>query len=97
MQQLDVINQILELIINVAIVTGICFLLYFYCKLRSLDSKIEAVHNAFEEDRDGLGGEGVTTEIRKRQIDRLEEDRKKSVAPLERERERIISKIPFLK
>lgn len=91
------VNQILELIINSAIIVGIFFLIFFYCRLKSLDSKIESAHKDFEEKRDNLGGEGVTTEIRNRQIDRLEDDRKKSVAPLERERQRIISKIPFLK
>jgi len=91
------VNHVLGFIINIAIIAGICFLMYFYFKLRSLDSKIEAIYKNFERSRDGLGGEGVTTEIRRRQIDSLGEERKKSVAPLERERQRIISKIPFIK
>lgn len=97
MQQLAVINQILEFSINAAIIVGIFFLVYFYCKLRSLDSKIESTYKDFEKKRDNLGGEGVTTEIRNRQIDSLEKDKNKAVAPLERERQRIISKIPFIK
>lgn len=91
------VNHVLEFIINVAIIIGVCFLIYFYCRLRFIESKIEAAYKNFERSRDGLGGEGVKTEIRNRQIDRLEEDRKKCVDPLERERQRIISKIPFVK
>ncbi len=91
------INQILDFVINVAIITGIYFLIYFYCKLRSFDSKIESAHKDFEKKKDNLGGEGVTTEIRNRQIESLEKDKNKIVAPLEREKQRIISKIPFIK
>lgn len=96
-EYINQINRILGFIINVAIIVGICFLIFFYYKLRSVESKIEAIHKAFEGGRDGLGGEGVTTEIRNRQIASLEKDRNKATAPLERERQRIISKIPFLK
>lgn len=94
---IDQINKILGFIINVAIITGICFLIFFYYKLRCVELKIESIHNEFEKRRDGLGGEGVTTEIRNRQIDSLEKDRDKAIAPLERERQRIITKIPFIK
>ena len=96
-ERINQINQMLGFIINVAIIIGICVLIYFYYKLRSLDSKIEVIYKEFEKRRDGLGGEGVTTERRNRQIDNLEKNRNKTTASLERKRQRIISRIPFLK
>ena len=95
------INSILDLIIKTSIITGISFLIYFYFKLRYLDSKIENKHKEFEKERDvirkGAQGRGITTEILNRQIEKLHKDRNESVAPLERQKQRIISKIPFTK
>lgn len=92
---IEYINQILGLIINIAIISGICFLIYFYGKLRYLDSEIEKFHRNFEKDRDNIKGETLSFVEGSKKV--LEEKKNERVAPLERERQRIISKIPFLK
>lgn len=97
----DQINSILDLLIKVSIIIGIGFLVYFFIKLKFLDSEIERKDKKFEKERDDIvesaRGRGITTEILNRQVEKLEKDKNKHVAPLERERQRIISKIPFLK
>lgn len=95
------INSILDLIIKVSIIIGIGFLAYFFIKLKFLDSEIEHKYKKFEEERDDIvksaQGRGITTEILNRQIEKLEKNKDEYAAPLERKRQRIISKIPFLK
>ena len=93
------LNNFLELVINIAIVVGIIFLTYYYLKLRDLDLKIESIHRKFERESAGKRGQGNGTpeSIINGQIDQLKRERDETLAPFSRERERIISKIPFLK
>jgi predicted Holliday junction resolvase-like endonuclease len=91
------INFILELIINVAIVFGILFLVIFYHKLKLLDDKIEKRHKEFEENRKNEYGKPTSMNILNGRVSELKRKMDEELAPIERERERIISKIPFLK
>jgi hypothetical protein len=95
------INFILEFIINIAILLGLGLLAYLFFRLRSIDSDIENKYKLFEKDRkekiDTGKREGVVEDVVNGQIEKLQKDLDISIAPLKRERERIISKIPFLK
>ena len=91
------INFILELIINVAIIFGILFLVIFYYKLKILDEKIEKRHKEFEEGRKREYERPVSKDILNGRVSELKRKMDEEIAPIERERERIISKIPFLK
>lgn len=94
---IEYINQILNLSINSFIVLGIGFLIYFYSKIKLLDSKIENKHREFEEKRDKQRERPVTQLSIDGQIKNLEREKEELLAPLERERKRILSKIPFIK
>ena len=93
------INQILDLFIKLGIVIGIVFSIYFYCKIGTLNSKIERENNKFEEESKKLRGQGrgIQEDIINRQIDELRKNKDDTIAPIERERQRLLSKIPFLK
>lgn len=94
---IDCFNQILGLIINIAIISGICSLIYFYWRVKSLDSRIEKFHHNFEKDRDLSRVRHVPMPFIDKEINMLSKKMDEGVAPLDRERQRIISKIPFLK
>lgn len=94
-------KSILELIINLVIIIGTGFLFYFYLRLKHIDSKIKELNGDFEQKRDAQRnrniGTGITTSIQEGQIAKLQGEKDEKIAPLERERQTIISKIPFIK
>lgn len=90
-------SQILELIIGAATLIGVGFLVYFFIKLRYVNAKIESVHRSFEEKRDSKRNQKIPIEYINSQIDQLEKEKAEIIAPLERERQIIISTIPFIK
>lgn len=93
------INEILDLIIKTSIVFGIVCVCYSYFRLLVLDQKIEKLNKKFESQRDGLIGQGrgIEEEIINGQIEELNKEKIKKIDPIERERNRLLSKIPFLK
>lgn len=95
------INYLLEFFINAAIFTGICLLVYFYFKLNSLDKKIENEYAKFErkkkECNDVAKNEGISEVVYSNQVKRLQKELDESTGSYKREKDRIISKIPFLK
>ena len=91
------INQILDLIIKLGIVFSISTLVYFYLKIRSIDKKIEIQNKEFEKKREEIRLQLINTVFIDGQIKTEERKKEEILAPLKRERERIISKIPFIK
>lgn len=100
-ENINQINSILDLVIKVSIITGILSLVYFFIKLKFLESKIESKYNKFEKDKDNALERaregGVVEAVYNGQVEKLQKDKDESIAPLEREKQRIISKIPFMK
>lgn len=86
----DCINQVLDFIIKSSIVLGLVLVVIFY-------TKIEKYEKEFEKGRNERRGQAIVEEIINRQIAELEKTKNEKVAPLERERQRLLSKIPFLK
>jgi len=93
------INEILDLIIKIIIISGIIILIIFYWKIKILDTEIERLNKNFENERNSRRGRGVgiPEEIINGQIEQLNKEKNEKINPLERERTRILSKIPFLK
>ena len=91
------INELSSLIINILILIGIGFLVYFYCVLKNIDSKIETKQREFENRRDEEGKRTTLQSFMDKRIAKLETDRSEFIAPLERKKQRILSKIPFIK
>ena len=87
------INELSSLIINILILIGIGFLVYFYCVLKNIDSKIETKQNRRDEERKRT----TLQSFMDKRIAKLETDRSEFIAPLERKKQRILSKIPFIK
>ena len=96
---LDCILKFLDLVIKSTIVVGIITLLCVYLRIQWLDRKIEYLHKTFEKARDGHRGQGrgMTQPFIDLQIAQLATDSDEKIAPLERKRQRLLSKIPFLK
>lgn len=93
------VTEILNFIILLVAVITSALLLVLYLKMRSVENKIEKIHQDFEETVNGLRGQGrgITETIINNQIAELANERDKKVAPLEREKQRLLAKIPFLK
>lgn len=91
------INEILSLVINSTIVVGIILLVYFYYKLTKIDSKIEKINLLYEKKVDQSYKRGGVREIIENEIECFKKDRDVQLAPIEREKDYIIKKIPFLK
>jgi len=94
---LSCINQILDFFIKLSIISGIVILCYYYWKIGGLNGEIERLNRNFEKKRVEIRSQPITmssidgqTQSEKRKID-------EAIAPLERERQRLLSKIPFLK
>lgn len=96
---INCINEILDLIIKTSIVFGIFCLIYFYWRIMILDKKIEKINKNFEAERSNRRneGRGIPLEIINGQINELLRIKDESISPLERERNRFLSKIPFIK
>ena len=94
---LNYINQILDFLIKLSIISGIISLGYFYWKIRSLDGKIERLSTEFEKKRVEIRSRPVTMSTIDGQIQNEKIKMDETIAPLERERQRLLSKIPFLK
>jgi hypothetical protein len=96
---LETVIQVLDLIIKAAIVLGLVFLVIFYIRIFCLDKRIEEYEKEFEKKRAGLRGQGrgIPEDIINRQISEVEKEKNEKNAPLTRKRQRILSKIPFLK
>ena len=94
---LSYINQILDFLIKLSIISGIIILCYFYWKIRSLDRKIEELNNNFEKKRSGIRSRPVAMPVIDRQIENEKLKMEEVIAPLEREKQRLLLKIPFLK
>ena len=94
-------NNFLELIINAVIVIGIIKLACFYWRLKRIDLKIEVAQKDFEQKRNTIRREnaerGIPEKIMDSQINQFKIKTDEYLAPLIRERERIVSEIPFLK
>ena len=90
-------NKILQFIINIAIIWGIFYLIYYYFKIRQLDSVIEDKNKEFEKRRDEIRKKTSLQSFIDRSIEKEEREMTEFTAPLERERKRILSKVPFLK
>ena len=96
---IDFINKILDLIIKFSVVLGIVVLGYFYCRIRILDGKIEKLNRNFEENKNNKRGQGrgIPEAIINGQIEELKKAKDENIAPLEREKNRLLLKIPFIK
>lgn len=94
---LSYINQILDFFIKLSIISGIVILCYYYWKIRGLDGEIESLNRNFEKKRAEIRSRPVAMPVidRQTQSEKLKMD--EVIAPLERERQRLLSKIPFLK
>ena len=93
------INEILDFIIKLSIVFGIGLLIYLYRKIIVLDKKIVKINKKFEDERNSKRGQGrgIPLEIIDGQIAELTRVYSEDISPLERERNRLLSKIPFIK
>lgn len=93
------INEILDLLIKSGIVIGIIISIYFFCRISSLSSRSEKINEKFEKDRNSLRGQGrgIPEAIINDQTKELEKRRNEKIAPLERERQRLISRMLFFK
>lgn len=93
------VNEILVLVINISIVVGIFFLVYFYIFLNCLDKEIESIIKEHEKNQRARekNPEGMTAGALDSELLRFEKLHKEKIDPLKRKRERIISKVPFLK
>lgn len=91
------INGVLELIINIAIVSGIFILIFFYCKLNTVEKKIGKIWIDSKKERELIERRGETIGYVQGELKNEEQKTQEQIAPLERERKRILSKIPFLK
>lgn len=94
---IECINQVLELIINMAVVFGIGVLAYLYFKIRMIDSEVEEIEIEFEKRRDLAQGRHVPMGAINGEIANLRRKKDERLAPLIRARQRIVSKIPFIK
>jgi len=91
------INNILDLIIKVSIVSGIFLLIYFYWKIRILNTKIENLIKDFEIKRNKIRQEPIAMPHIDLQTENEKRKMEEAINPLERERKRLLTKIPFLK
>ena len=91
------INNIFELAINIAIVSGVFILIFFYWKLNKIEIEIEKILMFSKERREVIRKQGETIGFVEGNLVIEEQKTQEQIAPLKRERERILSKIPFLK
>ena len=91
-------NQILDFVIKSSVLLGLCFVVVVYATVSYLDRDIEKHEREFEDASKARRGQaGVVESIINGQIAELEKSKNEKVAPLERKRQRLLSKIPFLK
>lgn len=91
------INEILDLIIKISIIFGISLLCYFYWKIKNLDIKIEKLNKEFEKKRGEIRLQTIEMHFIDSQTANEKRKFDETIAPLERERLRLLSKIPFIK
>jgi transcription elongation factor GreA-like protein len=101
MFNLEQINLALDTIIKVTVVLGAIYLLWQFCKAKKLEIEIEAIYAKFEEDMDTIlnntKNRGIERNFIDAQVVAKEKERDSAIAPLERRRQQILSRIPFLK
>jgi hypothetical protein len=74
------------------------FLVISYVKVKILEVEIEKKHREYENYRsDWRSRKGVTMQVINTKVDWKKERIDEEIAPLSRKRERILSKIPFIK
>ncbi|OGI94811.1 hypothetical protein A3A03_01565 [Candidatus Nomurabacteria bacterium RIFCSPLOWO2_01_FULL_40_18] len=93
------INEILDLITKLIPILSVFLLGYFYWKIRIIDREIERLNKNFEGERNNKRGQGrgIPETIINGQIEELKKVKNETVAPLEREKHRLLTKIPFIK
>lgn len=90
-------NSIFELIINIAIIFGIFILALLYWKLSRIEKEIEKILTSSEKEREIIKKQGETMRFVNGNLDNEKIKTQEQISPLERKRDRILSKIPFLK
>ena len=94
---LNYFNPILDFVIKLSIVFGITLLGYFYWGIRNLDREIEELNKKFENRRGALRQQTSLRSIHDGRMEYARREMDEAIAPLERKRQRLLSKIPFLK
>lgn len=90
-------NSVFELIINIAIIFGIFILALFYWKLSRIEKEIEKILTSSEKEREIIKNQGETIRFVNGNLENEKIKKQEQILPLERKRDRILSKIPFLK
>jgi len=94
---LNYFNPILDFVIKLSIVFGITLLGYFYWGIRNLDREIEELNKKFENRRGALRQQTMMRTFHDARLEQAKKEKEETIAPLERERQRLLSKIPFLR
>ena len=94
---LNYINQALNLIDKSSVVFVIILSICFYWKIKSIDKKIEILNKEFDKKREEIRSQPIAMPFIDGQTKTEKRNTDEAIAPLERERQRIISKIPFIK